>query len=389
LGIGFGISVIFRTSLARSRAQQMNKLVIANLLHRPLRSIISVLAVAIEVIMILSIVGIFMGMLNDQKERTNGIGADLLLRPSNASMMNGVGGAPMPVKNIEALRRLPHVAVASPVIQHLNTAGSIEVLWGVDYETFNALKPFRFIEGRPFQAPEEVIVDDVFARSGGGRKVGDTIEIMNHPFHISGIVEHGKGGRKLLPIDTMGELTGDVGKASLFLIKCDDPSNRQTVIREIHATRGFENNEVETIDDWLAQMTPEKLPGFNIALDVVTVIAVVVGFLVIFQSMYTAVLERTREIGILKSLGASKAAIVGVVLRETALMAIGGVLVGIAGTYGVRMLLMRVFPTQHFEITAHWLTQGAVIAFVGAICGALYPAWMAARKDAIDALAYE
>ena len=55
----------------------MNKLVIANLLHRPLRSIISVLAVAIEVVMILSIVAIFMGMLDSQKERTNGIGADI------------------------------------------------------------------------------------------------------------------------------------------------------------------------------------------------------------------------------------------------------------------------------------------------------------------------
>src|SRR5690242_1679056 len=76
----------------------MNKLVFANLLHRPLRSIISVLAVAIEVIMILSIVGIFMGMLNDQKNRTNGIGADLMMRASNASAMNGVGGATMSVK---------------------------------------------------------------------------------------------------------------------------------------------------------------------------------------------------------------------------------------------------------------------------------------------------
>ena len=65
----------------------MNKLIFANLLHRPLRSIISVLAVAIEVIMILSIVGIFMGMLNDQKQRTNGIGADLMMRPSNASYL--------------------------------------------------------------------------------------------------------------------------------------------------------------------------------------------------------------------------------------------------------------------------------------------------------------
>jgi putative ABC transport system permease protein len=241
----------------------MNKLVIANLLHRPLRSIISVLAVAIEVIMILSIVGIFMGMLNDQKERTNGIGADLLLRPTNASFMNGVGGAPMPAKNIEAIRKLPHVAVASPVIQHLNTAGSIEVLWGIDYPSFNALKPFVFVAGGPFQGPAEVIADDVFARADGGHKVGDTIQVMNHPFRISGIVEHGKGGRKLLSIETMGELTGDEGKASLFLIKCDNPANQQTVIQEIHATPGLENNEVETIDDWLAQMTPEKLPGFN------------------------------------------------------------------------------------------------------------------------------
>ena len=84
----------------------MNKLIFANLLHRPLRSVISVLAVAIEVIMILSIVGIFMGMLNDQKDRTNGIGADLILRPSNASIMNGISGAPIPVKDIEVIRRV-------------------------------------------------------------------------------------------------------------------------------------------------------------------------------------------------------------------------------------------------------------------------------------------
>jgi putative ABC transport system permease protein len=367
----------------------MNKLIFANLLHRPVRSIISVLAVAIEVIMILSIVGIFMGMLNDQKQRTNGIGADLMLRPSNASYMNGVGGAPMPVKNIEAIRRLPHVAVASPVIQLLTTAGKIEVLYGIDYASFNALKPFVFIEGGPFKDPYDVIVDDVFARSDHGYRVGDSITIMGHPFRISGIVEHGKGGRKLLQLDTMGQLTGSIDKASLFYIKCDDPANDKTVIDEIHSTRGLEDNQVETIDEWLQQMTPEKLPGFNVALDVVTGIAVIVGFLVIFQSMYTAILERTREIGILKSLGASKMAIVGVVLGETSVMAVAGVLVGIAGTFGVRILLYHVVPTQHFEVTALWVLRGAAIAFVGSIFGALYPAWLAARKDPIDALAYE
>jgi putative ABC transport system permease protein len=126
-----------------------------------------------------------------------------------------------------------------------------------------------------------------------------------------------------------------------------------------------------------------------VALNVVTGIAVIVGFLVIFQSMYTAVLERTREIGILKSMGASKSTIVTVVLRECSVLAVAGVLIGIVGTFGVRELILHVFPTQHFEITGNWIVLGAVIAFVGSLLGAVYPAWMASRKDPIDALAYE
>jgi putative ABC transport system permease protein len=143
------------------------------------------------------------------------------------------------------------------------------------------------------------------------------------------------------------------------------------------------------MEEWLSEMTPDKLPGFNIALNTITGIAVVIGFLVIFQSMYTAVLERTREIGILKAMGASKPTIVTVVLRETAVLAVAGVVVGIAGTYGVRALIAHLYPTQHFEITTYWIVQGALIAFGGSLFGALYPAWMAARKDPIDALAYE
>ena len=368
----------------------MNKLVFANLLHRPVRSLISVLAVAIEVIMILSIVGVFMGMLNDQKTRTNGIGADLMMRASNASAMNGVGGATMPVKFAEVLRRLPHVAVVSPVNMALNTAGSIETIFGIDYPSFNSLRPFTFVAGGPFQGPYDVIVDDVFARSGkGGYHVGDKLDLYNHEFRISGIVEAGKGGRKLLPLETMGELTGSADKASIFYLKCDDPANEQAVIDEIHNTRGLADYPVWTMREWLSMMTPEKLPGFNIALNIVTGIAVVVGFLVIFQSMYTAVLERTREIGILKSMGASKMDIMGVVMRETAVLALAGMVVGIVGTYGVRELLYHVFPTQHFEITSRWIAQGAAIAFIGSLLGAIYPAWMASRKDPIDALAYE
>jgi putative ABC transport system permease protein len=367
----------------------MNKLVIANLLHRPMRSIISVLAVAIEVVMILSIVAIFMGMLDDQKVRTNGIGADLVVAPSNASFMNGVSGAPMSAKLADVFRRMPHVAVASPVISDFSMAGNVEILYGIDYASYNALKPFVFVTGGPFNDPYDVIVDDVFARAGPGHRIGDTIKILDHPFRICGIVESGKGGRKLVPLDTLAGLMGADGKASVIYLKSDSPANVGSITTEVHNTRGLENYKVQTMADLIALYTPSKFPGFDLALNVVISIAVIVGFLVIFQSMYTAVLERTREIGILKSMGASQATIVGVVLRETAMLAIAGVLVGIACTYGVRSFLHIRFATFSFEMTAAWIGWGALIAFSGALCGALYPAWMAARKDPIDALAYE
>jgi putative ABC transport system permease protein len=365
----------------------MNKLIFANLLHRPVRSIISVLAVAIEVVMILSIVGIFMGMLNDQKQRTNGIGADIMVLPSNASMFNGVGAVSMPIVDARALLAVPHVEAVSPAIQHLSTNGNVEILYGVDFATFNALKPFTFVEGGPFKGPNDVIIDTILA--GQKLHVGDAIQIFDQPFRISGIVEPGKGGRKLIPLETMQQLIGAPNKVSLIYVKCDSPANANLVLKEIHTTPGFEQNTLITIDSWLNEMTPSKIPGFNLALEVITSIAVIVGFLVIFQTMYTAVLERTREIGILKSMGASKMTIVAVLLRECSVLAVAGVILGFILTYVVRGSLLHFFPTQHFEITYLWLLKGALIAFAGALVGAIYPAWMAARKDPIDALAYE
>lgn len=367
----------------------MNKLIFANLLHRPLRSAISVLAVAIEVIMILSIVGIFMGMANDQRQRTNGIGADLVMLPSGASLISGLSSASMPVSDAVALSRLPHIALVSPAIQHtVTSATSISVLYGIDYTTFNAMRPFVFAAGGPFKGPNDALIDTVLAEANH-KTVGSTIKVLDQDFRVSGIVEPGKGGRTMVPIETLANLMGAPKKASVFYIKCDSPANEKLVTEEILATPGLERNEVVTLNDVLSQMTPNHLPGFNVAIRAVTGIAVIVGFLVIFQAMYTAILERTREIGILKSMGASKPVITGVVLRECAILAIIGIVVGIAGTFGVRALLAHLFPTLPFEVAVAWILDGSAIAFAGALLGALYPAWMAARKDPIDALAYE
>lgn len=363
----------------------MNKLVVGNLVHRPLRSLISVFAIAIEVIMILSISAILMGKLNGFKTRQNGIGMDVLVRPNTASNLIGMSPAGASIKVADVLAKIPHVVVAAPVNIQINS--SLDTIYGIDFKSFNALLPFTFLSGTPFQGPDDVILDDYAAE---GKKVGDTVKILNHDFRLSGIVAHGKGGRKFLPINTMGALTGTEGKATMFYLRTEDPPTHQDEVRKaIFATDGMSTYSVATAEEYLSSISPDRLPGFNIGLEVVIGIAVVIGFLVIFQSMYTAVMERTREIGILKSLGANRIYIVGVVLRETGILAVAGILVGVVSSYVLSAILENRFPTLDFVINLPYVWKAVAIAFFGSMLGALYPAAKAAAKDPIEALSYE
>lgn len=367
----------------------MNKLVVGNLVHRPLRSIITSFAVAIEVVMILSIVGIFYGILNGSRVQTSGVGMDMIAHPGAASAILSTTAASAPVQVADILRKLPYVEVVSPLNVKLTTGGSLENISGIDYESYNELKPFVFVDGTPFQHPYDVLIDDLEASKG--HKVGDTIKVLNRDFRICGIVEHGKGGRKYIPLTTMDEIDGNPGKAALFYLRTkDSPAHWDDVKKEILSTEGLEQYNVQTIEEYLSMLTPDRMPGFNIALRVVIGIAVIIGFLVIFQSMYTAVMERTREIGILKSMGAGRLSIVSVVLRESGLLAIAGIVVGVVATFILRWFLhAHVNPTLSFQLTNDWIWKAVGIALAGSLLGASYPALKAAQKDPIDALAYE
>ena len=367
----------------------INKMVVANLVQRPIRSLISVSAVALEVVLILLIVSFFYGQLNGSKASQMGVGADVMVQPPGSSALVGVTGAPMPVKVGNKLRALPHVQVAAPVIWELTTKPSLEIIYGIDFDSYNSISPsFKFLSGRPFQGPYDVIVDDYFAGLKHV-KLGDEVLILDHNFHISGIVEHGKGARKFVPLATMQDLIGAPGHASVFYIKLDDPRNVDAVVEEIKNVPGMENYSVRSMQESLSMMTPENLPGFATAIRIVVAISMIIGFLVIFQSMYTAVMERTREIGILKSLGASKIYIVNVVLRETALLAIVGIALGTLVSFVARHIILIELPTQRLFWSGEWVARATAIALTGALLGALYPAYKAAQKDPIEALAYE
>jgi putative ABC transport system permease protein len=367
----------------------MNKMVVANLVHRPIRSLISIVAIALEVTLILLIVGLCYGIMNDSKNRTAGIGADVIVQPPGSSFLAGISGAPVSVKIADVLRRMPHVKVVSPVIWQIATGGGLEVIDGIDISTFEALGGrFQYVQGWPFQGPDDALVDDYIARQRHV-KVGDNMEILNHSFRISGIVENGRGARKFVPMSTLQDLIGAKDKASVFYVKLDDPANANAVVDAVKSQPGMEKYSVLSTPDYLSMMTPSHLPGFRPFIGVVIGVSLVIGFLVIFQSMYTAVMERTREIGILKSMGASKLYIVNVILRETVLLAVAGILLGIAVSLAARVGIQQRWPLVHIDQSNVWMLRATLIAIVGAAAGAIYPAYKAAQKDPIDALAYE
>jgi len=367
----------------------MNRMIVANLVHRPVRSLISVVAIALEVTLILLIVGLSLGILNDTRQRQAGMGADVVVMPPGSTVIAGVSGAPLSLKIADILAGLPHVTAVAPVVMQFSTAGTLEIIYGIDLQSFEQLGgSFRYLSGGPFQGPEDVLVDDFLAKSQN-LKVGKTIELLNHTFRVAGIVEHGRGARKFLPMKTLQDLMSAQGKASAFYLKLDDPSNASAVVTSIKNFPGMQSYNVRSMSEYLSLMTPASYPYLGTFLKVVIGISVTIGLIVIFQAMYTAVMERTREIGILKSMGASKLYIVNVILRETTLLALAGIVVGIALSFFAWKGITFKFPLVRIEFSLAWILRTTVIAIIGALTGALYPAYKAAQKDPIDALAYE
>jgi putative ABC transport system permease protein len=365
----------------------VNKLIIANVLHRPIRTIVSVLAVAIEVAMVILVVGLCHGLVNDSAKRVEGVGADILVQPPGASMFLAMSQAPMPVKIGDRLAEMPRVLAVAPTLFLVNSVQSLSIIYGIDLPTFDRVSGgFVYHSGGPFQAPYDILVDDVYANSHHS-KVGQKINLLNHDFRIAGIVEYGKGARMYIPLATAQDMLGAQNKASIFFVKCTDPAFTQQTADAIRTL--LQNYSVMPIKEYMALMTSNNLPGLNYFITVMISLAVGIGFLVIFLSMYTTITERTREIGILKSLGASKTYIISVIMRETTLLTVLGIIVGYIGAMLARRAFIGLFPTLPVQLTWDWRLYAAGLALIGSVVGAFYPAMRAAQLDPVDALAYE
>ena len=361
------------------------KLVLENLKHKPMRSLLSILLIGVPVTLILCLVGLSHGFLEDSQRRTRAIGADVIVRPPGSTLLTLSGG--ISEKIVDWLGRQPHVKMAVGAVNQ-PVQGITLGATGINLKEFDQMSGgFTYLHGGPFQGPNDVMIDQFYADQQHAH-VGDRITILNTPWRVCGIFEGGKLAHIVFPLAVLQQKTSHIGQVSQIYLKLDDPANTAAVVQDLGAK--LPDYPILSMDDFTSLYNVNNIPALREFIIVIMAIGVIIGFAVVCLSMYMAVLQRTREIGILKSLGASQVFILRIILTEAALLGIGGTILGIAMSYGACWLIRTLEPASiPMVIVPVWWAIAGAVTLIGAAFGALYPGLSAARHDTIEALAYE
>ena len=359
------------------------------MLHRPARTIVSVLGIAIGVLLIVFTVGLANGTMRERAAREANIGAEIIFYASGKPGMSGSESFRLPVSQVKDLMKVEGVKAVVPIGQNSvsaedNNTGN-RLVDGVNYDQYAQVAGLAIIEGEKLQIGGDEAIIDTGWQKQKNLKIGDTLKLYERDFRIVGTYEPAAGARIKIPLETMQAQLGSEGKASAFLVKVAENVAPDQVAESLHET--FPENQILLTKD-LEELYMQGIPALNVFLNVIIGVAAIISALVILLTMYTTVTERTRQIGIMKSLGLSNAGIAWIVTQEALLISFCGIVGGILLTVVLRFLLTRV-TTLEVEIKPLVLIVTFAAGLLGGALGALYPALRAARLDAVDALSYE
>ena len=186
-------------------------------------------------------------------------------------------------------------------------------------------------------------------------------------------------------IRTAQEIGGAEQKVSMFYVR----SKGDTEATRAQILQLMPDNSVRSTAEYVTLMNSSNLPELKPFIRTMVGLGIVVSFLVVLMNMHTMILERTREIGILKALGFSRFDIVKMLLGETAVLTVIGSLVGIAITLITQGILKETNPGLSILLTPGWIFGSVGLALLGSALGATVPALRASGFDPVEALAYE
>src|ERR1700682_3949449 len=365
----------------------MDNLITANIRQRPVRTIVSVMGIALGVCLIMLFTGLATGMSNDlQRCNSNLQGEILFSKPGSLQMTSA--SVNLSTKYADLLKTVEGVEDAVPVIVYFfqdNKGFGLERVEGVEWDSFAKMNGLRLVAGKAPQALDEVVVDEVKA-SARNLSVGGAMKLFGkRDYRVTGIYAPEAGARTKMSLSALQDALEAPGKCTYVLIKVRDHNQLAAVRNRINEQ--FPGNKVQLTADVFTSIE-QNIPALGVFLRTLVVLSAIVSALVVMLAMYTTITERTREIGILKALGASRGYIIGVIEKEALLIGLVGLVVGVVVSFAAGFFIRRTTGLL-FEYGWKWGLTAAVIGLLGAAVGALYPAVRAANLDPVNALAYE
>ncbi len=367
----------------------MNSLVFSNMLHRPARTVVSVIGIGIGILLIVFTVGLANGSLRDRAKREANVGAEIMVRASGSIGMSGSEALRIPVKLASDIEKVDGVAKAVPIAQNsVNVSDATtgtRLIDGINFDDYSALTGLQIVAGRTFEPNSDEAICDAAWQAQNNLKLGDVMKLYDRDFRLVGVYEPSAGARVKISLATMQTQLGGEGKVSAILVKISPGADQEVIAERVN--QAFPDHQVFLSRD-LEELYMNGFPALNVFLNVVIGVAGVISALIILLTMYTTVTERTRQIGVLKSLGMSNAAIAWTIVQEALVITFCGTVFGLTATIALSyalgkwtMLTVRVEPSVVLSIF--------LVGLVSAVVGALYPGLRAARLDAVEALSYE
>jgi putative ABC transport system permease protein len=367
----------------------MDSLIIANLRQRPTRTLVSVAGVALGVVLILVNTGLVRGIMNDRMRRERNIGAEIQFtrRGSQSGPFSPASVLPLDVRYVDRLLKISGVRAVTPVGRYIKSSSSgigVEQVDGIDFDSYAAISGLRLVEGRPFQSDDEVIIDE-FKAQKFKLGVGNEIQVFGKQMKVVGVYTPESGPRIKMSLAALQRAQGAPNKCTVIMVRCEDADKQVEVLQRIEAE--LPGNIVVLTRDIVTGFE-RAIPGLDGFIKIILALSIVVSTLIILLAMYTTITERTREIGILKSLGAPKRYIIAVIEKEALTISLLGVVIGLLAAFIAGWSIERLTSLQ-LEYQWSWVVVAALIGLIAGAAGAFYPAIRAANQDPVKALSYE
>ena len=411
------------------------KLAVNILVHSKLRSWLTIIGIVIGIAAVVAIVSIGEGMQQNVESHLGGLGADLItISPGGGRASAGFRGPPgheqgstatstdaknLTKRDVQVLRTIDGVAAiqgtvsGSGEVYYLGEKATISIE-GVDPLVWKGMTTSELESGR-FLSPSDYnavvvgnsIAEDTFKQP---LTVNRMITIEGKAFKIVGILEEsgsfgGNDRTIIMPIDAARDTLEDVGEEEFdsITIKAENADDIEQIMEDAeqklrisrHLTEGKEDFRISSTKS-MQETISDVTQTMSLFLEAIAAVSLLVGSVGIANTMFTSVLEKTKEIGIMKSIGAKNSDIMMIFLLNAAIVGLVGGILGICLGAGISSLLpllgMRIMGMggEVMTVITPMLLIYAILLAVGiGVAAGVIPAYRASKLKPIDALRYE